>query len=146
MLANGVVQQALYAATNRIIGVALAYMDSTRVPCNFLASAAGGWVLLADSVQQRFIVQEDSRAASMTRADCGLNTQLVWGHGNTTTGLSGVRIAQASLAVTYTLPIRVIDEYEPFEGGVTHGSWKRWIVQINGHQLQAGGSNQGIGF
>ena len=63
------------------------------VPCNLAAPG-------------RFIVQTDS--TGITFADIGANADLAMGTVNTTTGQSGAYLNTSTLAVTATLPLRII--------------------------------------
>lgn len=73
------------------------------------ADVATNAIVIADVIVDpaaEFIVQ--SSGTAITQADIGRNANFTIGTGNTLTGLSGASLNQASLAVTGTLPFKVV--------------------------------------
>jgi hypothetical protein len=65
------------------------------------------WVKVVDDPDMLFLVQADG---AVTRASIGLNAALGnFGAGSTATGNSAVNLASASIAVTATLAVRIVD-------------------------------------
>ena len=81
-------------------------------------------VQLAMPVQ--FLIQ--SSGTAITRADVGLNGD--FSMGSVTNGRSGATINQATLAVTATFPMRIIDVYSAPSGapGADAASSYNWVV------------------
>lgn len=68
------------------------------------------WIKVADDPQTLFVVQADG---SVDRASIGKNAALGnFGAGSTATGNSAVNLASASIAVTATLAVRIVDLVE----------------------------------
>lgn len=88
------------------------------------------WAYVLDDPDMLFEIQA---SAAVTQVGIGCNAALVQGSGNTATGISGVTLNAATLAVTATLPIRVVD-YVTKPGFSALGDAKTdLIVRINTH-------------
>lgn len=88
------------------------------VPCN------------AGAPTPTFIVQ--SSGTAITLADIGSNADVTIGTGSTLTGQSGATLDQSTLAVTATLPFRVMDVYQGLGNGAdTTSSYNIVVVAAN---------------
>lgn len=77
-----------------------------------------------------FLVQSSGTAIGF--ADIGANADVTIGTGSTLTGMSGASLNQATLAVTATLPFRVMGLYEGVGNGSDVTTSFNWvIVQAN---------------
>lgn len=83
------------------------------VPCNLAVPAT-------------FLVQ--SSGTAITLADIGANADVVMNAGSTITGISGVTLNQATLAVTATLPFRVVGLYNGVGNGSDAASSFNWVI------------------
>jgi len=75
-------------------------------------------------------------------ADRGLNANFYVGTGNTTTGLSGTTINNATENTTGTLNLKILD-LTPVPGNVV-GAFANWICTINNHQFKGGTGTDGV--
>lgn len=115
----------------------------------YLAASVGAtydyWALVADEVDQVFLVQEDSDTTPLQIADNAGNCDHVAGTGSTVTGLSGAMLDSSSAADTATLqwalmgpaPIwdMIAGQWNTIYDGATASLYTKWIVRCNMHQL-----------
>jgi hypothetical protein len=105
------------------------------------------WALVADEVDQIFLVQEDSDTTPLQYTSVGANADHVAGTGSTVTGFSGAMIDSSSGNSTATLQWRLIQpapiwdaiagQWNTVYDGVTASAYTKWIVRCNMHQLAA---------
>ena len=79
---------------------------------------------------------------ALALADRGLNADFYVGAGNTTTGLSGTTLNNATEATTATLNMKILD-LTPVPGNVV-GSFANWLCTINNHQFKGGTGTAGV--
>ena len=139
------------AATNPLLGVfgGCFYTDPTTSKPTwspyFPASLAPGdaKAFVWDNPMQTFIVQQDSVGSNLVAANLNENADLVFGAGNTTTGVSGIEIDSSSADVTATLQVRLIDFYNVPSNNTTANN-SIFVVKINNSQLMGGTGTLGV--
>lgn len=121
------------ADTGAILGSVVAIFDSDGLPVNYYpaGSATGYTCMVADDPAQEFEVQEDSGGAALAQADIGLNTNLLAGTGDTSTGLSGWELDSSDKATTATLQVRLHRIVQRADNAL--GTNAKWVVTINNH-------------
>lgn len=125
--ANGQVVAA--SASNALCGVALSYATS------------GQDVLVADDPDQRFICQVDDNTID-AQTDLNLNYNITATAGNTSYKISRMEVDGSTGATDSTLPVRVLKLYQ--EVGNALGAAALVEIKINNHQLNGGGSGEGV--
>ena len=90
------------------------------------------FVIVADSPDLLFEVQEDSVSGNIALASVGLNAGFVAATPNTTTGFSNFKLDSSSVATTNTLPLQIMGVVQRVDNVVpdTNG---RFLVRINTH-------------
>ncbi len=139
-VAAGTISRATATAGNAVLGSAQGFFDGDGQPQGFyVASSSDSWeVLVADDVDQEFIIQEDNDSSNIAAADYGLNFALVaTGAGSQTTNLSGWELDSDSGASTANEQMRLIGLHEVADNAL--GANAVFVVKINNHQ-----GNQGI--
>jgi hypothetical protein len=141
-LAKGVRSVVPAAATDATVGVVVGFkLDPTNLNTpQFRAASAGRYVLVADDPNLLFEVQSNGTTSV---ADVGLNASYSIAAGSTTTGSSGVQLDQATVAVTATLPLKIVEFSQRQDNDATSANAKL-IVKINNHQLGAGTGTAGV--
>lgn len=120
MASDGQVDAAA-AGTSAIIGVAMSY-----------ASGAGVKVLVADSPDQRFVVQADD-AAIAAQTNLGLNYNITVGTASTLYKRSAMQLDSSTGATDSNLPLRALRLFPQIDNAF--GSKVDVEVRINNHQL-----------
>ena len=92
---------------------------------------------------QTFIAQQDSVGSNLVAANLNENADLVFGAGNTTTGVSGIEIDSSSADVTATLQVRLIDFYNVPSNNTTANN-SIFVVKINNSSMMAGTGTLGV--
>jgi hypothetical protein len=138
MLATGYVAQwAAAVAVSQLVGVFQG--------CHYLSTSRGGIVWspywpgadatgdvtaylqpCAGAAPATFLVQSSGTAIGF--ADIGANADVTIGTGSTLTGISGATLNQATLAVTATLPFRVVGLYEGVGNGSDVTTSFNWVI------------------
>jgi len=139
------------AATNPLLGVfgGCFYTDPTTSKPTwspyFPAALAPGdaKAFVWDNPMQTFIAQQDSVGSNLVAANLNENADLVFGAGNTTTGVSGIEIDSSSADVTATLQVRLIDFYNVPSNNTTANN-SIFVVKINNSQLMGGTGTLGV--
>ena len=98
---------------------------------------------VVDDPQQSFIAQQDSDSVNLVAANLNENCNLVFGAGNTTTGVSGVEIDSSSKNTTATHQVRLISFWDTPSNDATANN-SVFVVKINNHQLMGGTGTQGV--
>ncbi len=121
------------AATGDVIlGVVVGVMPATSDSLMHRAGSTQRILLVADDPNILFEIQEVSGGTALTTAAIGLNANFVVGTGNSTTGLSGVELNNATEDTTNTLDLKIIGFQNRADNEV--GEHAKWLVQINRHQ------------
>ena len=94
-------------------------------------------VYVVDDPNVVFEIQEVSGGTPLAAADVGLNASIVVGSGNTTTGLSGVELNNAT-EHTNVLELRILGLSPRPDNAI--GEHAKWLVSINMHQLNSVGT------
>ena len=108
-------------ASEELLGVALNY-----------ASGDGQKVLVADSPEQKFIVQADEADVD-AQTDIGKNANIVATAGNSTYKVSRHELDSSTLAGTTTLPLKLLGIEPAIDNAL--GAQVKCVVKINNHQL-----------
>jgi hypothetical protein len=114
---------------------------SPYFPASLSPGDAKGFIW--DNPMQTFIVQQDSVVSNLVAADLNLNANLIFGTGNTTTGVSGVEIDSSSADTTATLQVRLIDFYNVPSNNTTANN-SVFVVKINNSQMMGGTGTAGV--
>jgi hypothetical protein len=110
------------------------YADPDNLSRRHLPASTAGTVLIADSPDIVFEIQEDAAGTALVATDAGANADVSAAAPNTTTGNSNHEILRASI-VTTTAQLRLI-RLVPREDNA-HGDWAKWEVLINEHVYKA---------
>lgn len=145
--ANGIASVTLSTPGSGILGVIVsaggtvyggpsadpANLNTTVIPAT---KTKGYYVLVCDSPDVVFEVQEIGTGTQLTAAEVGLNANLVAG---TNSGyMSGWLVTNTTEAVTATLDVRLLG-LAPRPGNA-FGAYAKWLVKINNHQLSSPGA------
>tara|TARA_R110000824_G_scaffold28451_1_gene95606 strand:- start:49 stop:633 length:585 start_codon:yes stop_codon:yes gene_type:complete len=114
---------------------------SPYIPASVATTDAKGFV--CDDPMQTFIAQQDSVGANAVAANLNENANLVFGAGNTTTGVSGVEIDSSTLNTTATHQVRLIDFWDVPDNDATANN-SVIVIKINNHQLGSSTGTQGV--
>lgn len=139
---NGVVYKDVdQAATGDVIvGVVVGVLPVTADSLIYRAASTQRILMVADSPDLLFEIQEVSGGTALTANDIGLNANFVVGSGSTTTGMSGVELNNATEATTNTLDLQIVDFVNREDNAI--GEHAKFLVRINRHQY----SNQVAGI
>ncbi len=99
------------ASTGAVIqGACLGFFDVTLAPINYYvaSTATQCYALVANDVNQEFIMQEDGDTSDLAANSAGANADFIAGTGSTVTGQSGYQIDSSSVNTTATLGLRLI--------------------------------------
>lgn len=136
MVAAGGIQLATTGSGNYVLGSAVSFEDETGVPQNYYpASSTAGWlVVVTDSVNQLYVMQENtvSGVSDIALADRGQNIDLVAGTGNTATGLSAYEINPDTMGTESDRQMKIIRKDDM--PGNELGDDCNWVLKINYHQ------------
>lgn len=92
--------------------------------------------LVVDDPNVIFEIQEVSGGTALTVTEVGLNTNVVVAAGSTTTGLSGMELANGSEAATVGLDLKILRLALREDNAI--GEHAKWEVLINHHCFRAG--------
>jgi len=149
---NGVPGIAIYGGTGAIRGVIVGLgkyegsmvnpsnLDITYRPAN---DPAVWYAMVVDDPNVIFEVQENSNGTQLSAAEVGLNTVLKSGTGNGfVSGWQLSSYSDATPATTATLAIRLLGLVRRIDNAF--GSYAKWRVQINVHELAHGTGAAGV--
>lgn len=94
--------------------------------------------LVCDDPDVIFEIQEDSVTSTVQAAEVGMNADFIYAAGSATTGRSAVELDSSS-AVSTTANLRILGLAK--RPGNILGSFAKWLVMINEHNLDAAGGN-----
>ena len=106
-------------------------------------AASDAIAFVADDPHQLFICQQDSDSVNLVAANLNENCNLVFGAGNTVTGVSGVEIDSSSKNTTATHQVRLISFWDVPSNDTTANN-SVFVGKINNHQLMGGTGTQGV--
>ena len=106
-------------------------------------AASDAIAFVADDPDQLYICQQDSAAVNLVAADKNRNCDLVFGAGNTTTGISGVEIDSSTLATTATHQVRLVSFYDTPSNDATANN-SEIVVKINNSVMNGGTGTAGV--
>lgn len=127
-------------AAGTLFGVVLGIFDEDFFPVNTLAVAdvgngtIAGYVLVADSPDQEYVVQEDGTTSSLIAADIGLNVNGIATHtGSTSTGLSGMEIDSSTKTTNASIGWKLLGVHpdDSLSSNAAAGNHCRFIVKLN---------------
>ncbi len=110
------------------------YADPDNLSRRHLPASTAGTVLIADSPDIVFEVQEDDGGTALVAADAGANCDVLATAPSTSTGQSAHEIDRSTV-VTTTAQLRLL-RLVPREDNA-HGDWAKWEVLINEHVYKA---------
>lgn len=115
------------------LGVVVGFenLTSDNLSRTFRPSGTAGYVLVADSPNLLYEVQEDSDGGALTVDSIGLNANIIVGTGNTAFGTSAVELDSNTAAVTATLDLRILGLVQNPQNEI--GTNAKWLVALNNH-------------
>ena len=123
-----------FTASDALVrGVIVGFLPNpTALSTNHLPADTAGIVMVADDPDLIFEVQESATITGVTQVEAvGLNTDLVVGSGNATTGTSATEIDSSVTPVTTTLTVRLIRPVNRPDNA--QGANMRWEVAFVEH-------------
>lgn len=131
------------AAGDAVIGVVVGFSpDQDNLTRRHRAASTDRLVYVVDDPNVVFEIQEVSGGTALTAADVGLNANVVVGSGDTTTGLSGMELNNATEATTATLQLKILGLSPRPDNAI--GEHAKWLVKINNHQLGSSTGTAGV--
>lgn len=125
------------AAGDPSIGVVIGFLPlQTNLETRHRAASTNRIALVADDPQLLFEIQEVTGGTALTATEVGLNADVVVAAGNTTTGMSGMELDNASEATTAGLNMRIIGLVKRPDNA--YGEHAKWLVQLMDHSFRAG--------
>lgn len=117
-------------------GVCTGVIASTRDSPVYGAASTGIIVCVCDDPDALYLVQDVSTGTPLTANDIGLNIDVLVNQGSTITGLSGMVLNNGTEAVTNTLDLKIMGQYQAPDNdlgtSVSAGTASgRWLVRIN---------------
>lgn len=151
---SGYAEQALFNGTSAggqaLVGSVVGFLGgdwapesssySGYLPVNPTSADSNGYVnvLIADSPDQLFVIEEDTGGTALTQAACFLGSVMDC-IGTTGSTISGVASAVLDRSKTLTAPmsnltLQLIKKWDKPDNA--YGDYCKWIVRINDHQYQ----------
>ena len=125
------------AAGDPSIGVVIGFLPlQTNLETRHRAASTNRIAFVADDPQLLFEIQEVSGGTALTSTEVGLNADVVVAAGNTTTGMSGMELDNASEATTAGLNMRIIGLVKRPDNA--YGEHAKWLVQLMDHSFRSG--------
>lgn len=125
------------AAGDKAVGVVVGFLpNQDNLSQKHCPSETRRVALVSDDPNTVYEIQEVSGGTALTSAAVGLNADVVVGSGNTTTGLSGMELNNASEAVTAGLNVQILGLVKRVDNNI--GEHAKWLVRINDHEFQVG--------
>jgi len=131
----------------------LSVSESGYAPANPAAASvdANGYmnVLIADSPEQLFLIQETTDGTALTQAAVGLGTVpfcVTAASGSTISGISTVHIGSATTVMAAPLSnlnLQLVKLWDKPDNAF--GAYAKWIVRINDHQFSRAGAYLELG-
>lgn len=109
---------------------ATTYMDPDNPSRRYLPASTAGTVLVADSPDIVFEVQEDDGGTALVAGDAGANCDVLATAGSTSTGQSAHEIDRSTV-VTSAAQLRLLRLVDRSDNA--HGDFAKWEVLINEH-------------
>lgn len=114
-----------------LLGVCVAVkVDPTNLERRYLPATTAGTILVVDSPDTVFEIQEDNAGTALAATDAGANCDVLAGTGSTTTGASGHEIDRSTVG-TATAQLRLLRKVDREDNA--YGDWARWEAVINEH-------------
>lgn len=122
-----------------VVGVVVGVVPVTQDSTVYRAASTQRLLLVADSPEIVFEIQEVSGGTAFTANDAGLNANFVVAAGSAASGMSGVELNNAGENTTNTLDVQIVGFVN--REGNSIGEHAKWLVRLNRHQY----SNQVAG-
>lgn len=121
-------------------GVCIGTLQATRDSSIYAAASTGIAVFVCDDPNALFWVQDANSGTALTADAIGLNVNVSVGSVNTTTGMSGMVLDNASEATTNTLDLKILGQWQSPDNdlgdSVSSGAAAgKWLVRINRHRF-----------
>lgn len=129
--ANGVPDVTRAAAGDAIRGVVVGVEPETSESLAFRPASTAGYVLVADSPDIIFEIQEDGAIAA---TNVGQNADIVVGTPDLIVGRSAMEL-DSSTAVGTTAQLRILGLAQREDNAI--GTNAKWLVSINEHELKS---------
>jgi hypothetical protein len=143
---DGYATVAQAAAGNPAIGVVVGFVnDYTNLnnPGSYRAASTARYVLVCDSPDVVYEVQEDAVGGALAVADIGLNADSIVAAASSTTGQSGMQLDTSTKATTATLQLKILGFVNRPDNEIGSANAKVWVT-INNHQLASGTGVAGV--
>lgn len=144
--ADGYATVAQSAAGNPSIGVVVGFVvDYTNLntPSAYRAASTARYVLVSDSPDVVYEVQEDAVGGALAVTSVGLNADAVVAAASSTTGQSGMQLDSSTAATTATLQLKILGFVNRVDNEIGSANAKMWVT-INNHQLASGTGVAGV--
>lgn len=134
--ANGIpVVTGNVATSNPVVGVVTSVVPDTADSLTYRANSTSRYVLVADSPDLLFEVQEDSVGGALAATAAGATCVLIgFTSGSTVTGRSAIMLDSSLVSETSDTDddVRIIELVQRPNNEV--GNYARWLVRLNVHQ------------
>ena len=116
------------------VGVVVGFLPlQTNLETKYRVNSTDRIALVVDDPGVIFEIQEVSGGTALTSTEVGLNSNIVAGSGNTTTGVSGFEVNNSGEATTADLDLRLMGLVKRPDNA--YGEHAKWLVMISTHQL-----------
>jgi hypothetical protein len=129
------------AAGDSVLGSAVGFsttpyvsVDPTNLERKYRPASTAMYVWVVDDPYVIYEMQEDSGGAALAVTAISLNTNIVVGSGNTTSGASGMELDSSDTGTDSTGQMRIL-RLVPRADNVL-GDHAKWLCLINEHQLR----------
>lgn len=121
-------------------GVVVGVLQTTRDSAIYAPASTGVALFVCDDPNALFVIQDINSGTPLTANDIGLNINVSVGTVNTTTGFGGMVLDNGSEAVTNTLDLKIVGQYQDptldMGSSVSSGAAaNRFVVRINRHRF-----------
>lgn len=132
---NGAVySDVVQSATGDVFqGVVIGVLPDTQDSLKYRAASTQRLLLVEDSPDLLFEIQEVTGGTPLTANDVGLNANVVVAAGSTVTGMSGMELNNASEATTNTLDVKIVGFVNRVDNEI--GEHAKWLVALNRHRF-----------
>lgn len=124
-VSGGAIEAGGTPGTTFITGVSRVYSAASTADTN---------VVLNVSSMALYEAQDNKATNGIVAADLGLNANLEYNAGSTTTQISGHEINETGTAVTNTLDVHLIEFLDVPDNDPLGAGWNRIVIKINQHR------------
>lgn len=129
------------AAGGRLRGVVIGFSDQPHVAFDadnlyraYRPASTAMYCLVVDDPDVIFEIQEDNVGADLTADEVGLNSDLTFTAGNTSSGLSGMELDSNGSTATAEAQLRILGLVDREDNEL--GTYAKWEVLINEHEFK----------